>query len=382
MGTVKAGQQILHYRITGEIGSGGMGQVYKAEDLKLRRTVAIKILGDSQTQDDVRRRLLREARAASALSHPNIVTVHAIEEADGLPLMVMEYVAGEDLSAHLQLGPMRFPDVLDLGIQLAGALSAAHATGVVHRDIKPGNIVLSRDGVPKLLDFGLSQPITPSFLATYDTTLTQSVPAGRIVGTIPFMSPEQVRGEPVDGRSDLFSLAAVLYQAATGQLPFRGNSLVSLLHEIAFSDPPRPSSVNAAVPSEFDALLLKALAKDPERRYASMSEFHEALRLFHIPQAAPVQSFASTISVFVGRERELERLQQSFREAMGGRGRVDFDHGRGRHREIGVGKRVLASRQPRIPAYFGWARSLRRAVWSGRTLPSISAFALRMAIQC
>ncbi|HSU61050.1 MAG TPA: serine/threonine-protein kinase [Bryobacteraceae bacterium] len=228
------GQDLGGFEILELIGKGGMGEVYRARDARLNREVAIKVLVHALWEGDerTRKRLMEEARAASALSHPNVVTVHAIQQAGGLSFLVMEYIDGETLSTRLRRGPMEFRQVVELGIQVADALAAAHARGMVHRDIKPGNIMITCRGAAKVLDFGLSKRTPGLSLATLDTTLTASLSSsGVIAGTLLFMSPEQACGEPLDGRSDIFSLGVVLYQAATGKLPYQGANTLSVLHE-------------------------------------------------------------------------------------------------------------------------------------------------------
>src|SRR6266851_1941807 len=217
--SLESGKTILHYRILEKIGQGGMGEVYKAEDQKLGRAVAIKLLPAGAAQDDTARaRLVREARSASALNHPNIVTIHSIDEAEGRTFIVMEFVEGQTLAALIQQGALPFPKLLDLSIQVADALASAHSIGLIHRDIKPQNILITSRGQAKVLDFGLAKIVRPmpeggqTQLATLSADLTD---AGAISGTVAYMSPEQTRGEALDARTDIFSFGTVLYQAAT-----------------------------------------------------------------------------------------------------------------------------------------------------------------------
>ena len=231
-----------------------MGEVFKAIDTKLGRPVAIKTLPAEANQDrTARRRLLQEARAASALNHPGIVTIHAIETAHDFDFIVMELLAGTSVRENIAQRPPTFVDVLELGIQVANALVTAHAAGIVHRDIKPANIVALPNGQHKLLDFGLAKP-TPTVEHHQSTTmgLTQ---AGVRVGTVPYMSPKQTRGEALDGRSDVFSLGCVLYEAASGTRAFDGTSALSIMHDIATLDPRPPSTARRELPSEFDLLI-------------------------------------------------------------------------------------------------------------------------------
>jgi predicted ATPase/predicted Ser/Thr protein kinase len=332
--TLHPGAALLHYRILEKIGQGGMGEVYKAEDLKLGRTVAIKVLSPEARGDDrARRRLLQEARAASALNHPNIVTVHAIEEIDGLDFLVMEYVEGESLAARLQRGPLDLGQVLDLGLQVADALALAHASGLIHRDIKSSNILLTPRGRAKVVDFGLAKVTGP--VEALDTLTMALTGPGAIVGTVSYMSPEQTRGEPLDARSDLFSLGCVLYEAITGILPFRGPSVLAVLHLIATADAAPPGSLRAGLPPEFDRLLGRALAKSRDDRYASAADFAEALRAFE--RAAPA-ALEPEPEAFVGREPELQKLAALLGQAMQGSGRIVFLTG-----EPGIGKTALAA---------------------------------------
>ena len=259
-----------------------MGEVYKAEDLKLGRIVAIKVLPDAARSDEkARKRLLQEARSASALNHPNIVTVHAIEQvgsAEGpLDLLVMEYLEGQNLSARVRDAPMDLPALLGVGVQVADALAAAHEAGLIHRDVKPSNILITARGHAKVLDFGLAKTVPlltpvrdPEAETLTDEALTSE---GTIVGTVAYMSPEQTRGEPLDARSDIFSLGCVLYEAATGTRPFRGSSVLAICREVAEVNPPAPSALRPELPPEFDLIVERALAKEKEHRFQSASEF-------------------------------------------------------------------------------------------------------------
>src|SRR4051812_27721072 len=261
-----SGQTILHYRILQKVGQGGMGEVFRAEDLKLGRQVAIKFLPAEATQDaKAKRRLLQEARAASTLNHPNIVTIHSIEEADGLDFIVMEYVEGQTLRSIIEHGPVELSRLLELGSQLADALYAAHSAGLIHRDIKPSNILVTPRGQAKILDFGLVKIVQiADESASAEMTMSRLTGIGMVVGTLNYMSPEQTRGETLDPRTDIFSLGSVLYEAATGKAPFSGPSVLSLMHEIATAEPPTASSINQNVPQGLDAIIKRTLAKDRE----------------------------------------------------------------------------------------------------------------------
>src|SRR5205807_4740608 len=277
----ESGETLLHYRIVAKIGEGGMGHVYQAEDTKLGRLVALKFLPPDTIRDEkAKQRLMREARAASALNHPNIVTIYSIDEQDGLDFIVMEYVSGETLKDVVHRGAIEFPQVLEVGEQVADALAAAHSLKIIHRDIKPANILLTPRGQAKVLDFGLAKVIRPlpEKMDKEAPTMHDLTAKGAILGTISYMSPEQTRGELLDERSDIFSLGCVLYEAATGKLPFSGLSILSTLHEIAAVEHPAPSTVNPDLPRDFDQIIGQALAKDRDRRYSSATEIKEALR--------------------------------------------------------------------------------------------------------
>jgi serine/threonine protein kinase/ABC-type transport system substrate-binding protein len=280
MNSLHPDQIVQHYRIISKIGEGGMGQVYKAEDTRLARTVALKVLPSSTERDEkAKKRLLREARAASALNHPNIVTIHSIEETDGLAFIVMEYVEGETLKARIDSGKLEITDLIDLGAQLADALSAAHSAGFIHRDIKPSNILITPQGQSKILDFGLAKSaLSIEDHQSVEMTISKLTQTGMIMGTVAYMSPEQVRGEPLDGRSDIFSLGCVLYEGAAGKPPFSTSNVVSSIHEITSVDPPPPSSIRNTVPQGLDEIIRRAMAKKREDRYSSSAELAKAIR--------------------------------------------------------------------------------------------------------
>ena len=350
MSSLQTGQTLGHYRIINKIGQGGMGEVYKAEDLKLGRHVAIKLLPPGGPADDkARQRFLREARSASALNHPNIIIIHAIEESDGLDFIVSEYIGGESLRARLDQGPLDLMQVLDLGSQVCEALAAAHNINLIHRDIKAANILIGPRGQVKVLDFGLAKIVQtlPSEIDKEASTMVVDLTdAGQIVGTVSYMSPEQTRGEPLDARTDIYSMGVVLYEAATGRLPFRGPSLLSIMHDIATTNPPSPSTIKPDLPLEFNLIIERALAKDKERRYSSATEFAEALRVlrgastdsfFGFPLGAETAQPAGEPEAFVGREPELKRLGELLQQTIVGSGRVVFITG-----EPGIGKTSLA----------------------------------------
>ena len=279
------GQTIAHYRITSQLGSGGMGVVYEAEDLNLGRRVALKFLppelsSDSATLD----RFMLEARAASALNHPNICTIYAVEKEGGQSFIAMELLEGESLDGKLANGPLNLDRVLDLGIQLGDALEAAHAKGIVHRDIKPANIFITQRNAVKVLDFGLAK-LTRTAAHAMETiaTLGGGVPAhltspGSTVGTVAYMSPEQARGEELDARTDLFSLGAVIYQSATGQLPFPGNTSAVIFNAILERNAIPATRLRPELPQKLDEIIEKALEKDRELRYQSAADLRGDLK--------------------------------------------------------------------------------------------------------
>jgi len=271
-------ETIAHYKILRKLGSGGMGIVYEAEDTKLGRRVALKFLPEDTRRDPQSlERFLREARAASALNHPGICIIHAIEEQDGRTFIAMELLEGQTLDKLIPLGSLPVPRTIDIGIQLADALDAAHKKGIIHRDIKPANIFVTERSAVKILDFGLAKllPEHHANLAgeTLDDpeTLLLTSP-GTAVGTISYMSPEQARGEELDPRSDLFSLGGVLYQLTTGKLPFPGSTSAVVFDNILHNAPVAPVTLNPDVPAELERILNKALEKDRDVRYQVSAE--------------------------------------------------------------------------------------------------------------
>ena len=283
MDFIGEGTFIAHYRIIEPLGAGGMGFVYKAHDEKLDRIVALKVLSpDAVSHEERRQRFLQEARAASALNHPHIMTVYEIGEADGKPFIVTEYIHGETLRHKIIKQSLAIKDALDIAIQISEGLSKAHEHGIVHRDLKPENLMVSQDGYAKILDFGLAKLIEPKQHMTANsiekTIIHVKTSSGTIMGTVKYMSPEQLLGRRVDLRSDIFSFGVVLYEMLTGSCPFANENDIDTMHAILHEEPKPPHAIKPDLPRKLQEILGKALAKAPKHRYQTIKEISAELK--------------------------------------------------------------------------------------------------------
>ena len=284
------GRTVSHYRILQRIGGGGMGEVYKGEDLRLQRAVALKFLPERLTRDDAaNERFVQEARAVSALDHRNICTLYDIDHTDDQVFIVMAYYDGDTLQSRIAAGPLTAEESLDIAIQVADGLSHSHAHGIVHRDIKPANVLITRDGTAKIVDFGIAKLRQQTLLTT----------EGVLLGTAAYMSPEQARGRGVDHTTDIWSLGVVLYEMFTGRRPFTGEVEMGVMYAIVHEDPEVITTLHPGLSVEVSAAVHKALAKNPADRYQSMDEMLADLRELRSTggtsrrslAAAPVRSF-------------------------------------------------------------------------------------------
>src|SRR5436309_13085083 len=273
-------ERLGQYEILGALGAGGMGEVYSARDPVLGRKVAIKVL-PVRLSDDVETlaRFTHEARSASSLNHPNIVTIHDIDTEGGRPYIVMEFIDGRDLRSYVNEGPMTARKLLEIAAQIAEGLAAAHEHGIVHRDLKPENVMVTKDGFVNVLDFGLAKITRPA--AADDVTAELNLPGttpGTILGTVGYMSPEQATGKPLDARSDQFALGAILYELATGKAAFDAPNAIDVLSAILHQDPPPILGINPKVPEPFCWIVERLLSKKPNDCYETTKEVAHELR--------------------------------------------------------------------------------------------------------
>ena len=293
------GTAIGRYRVLDTVGRGGMGVVYRAHDERLSRDVALKVLSEGALADDAaRKRFKKEALALSRLSHPNIASVYDFDTHDGVDFLVMELVPGLSLDEKIRHGVLQESETIDLGLQLAQGLGAAHREGIVHRDLKPGNLRVTPEGRLKILDFGLARMLPSSVPSSAVTDSIASAHA--VAGTPPYMAPEQLRGEPADERTDVYGCGAVLYEMATGRRPFQVASVPMLTDAILHQPPPSPTSINPAISSDLEHIILKALQKDPSDRYASCRELELDLKALQELRSLPTRTH---LSVPVPRQR-------------------------------------------------------------------------------
>jgi predicted ATPase len=383
-----AGRHLGPYEILSLVGSGGMGEVYRARDPKLNRIIAIKVLPEKSAASPERRaRFAREAQSIAALSHPNIVTIHSVEEAEGLLFLTMEYVDGKPFSDVMVNGGMPLTQILTLAIPLADAISAAHQKGFTHRDLKPANVMIGADGRVKVLDFGLAKLMeAPSIGMEVSSvpadTLTEE---GRIVGTVAYMSPEQAEGKPVDSCSDVFSLGIMLYEMATGERPFRGETNVSVLSAILKDTPPSVTDLNPSMPREFAHVVKRCLTKEKGRRYQTaldvrneLEELRTELKSGGITPTATQPAAAAVIAVTahhtVGRDLAFAEMRRGFESTADGQGAVIALSG-----EPGIGKTTMAEAFLESLAatgelcYVGRGRCSERQGSSGAYLPWLEA---------
>src|SRR5215469_10199781 len=278
------GQTLGHYRILERIGVGGMGEVYRAHDEHLERDVALKVLPTGTlASESARKQFRKEALALSKLNHPNIATVFDFDTQEGVDFLAMELVPGEALNQRLKTGALEEREVLSLAMQLSEGLVAAHAQGIVHRDLKPGNVLITLDGRLKILDFGLAKLLVPSV----DHEVTQSVserPA--VVGTLPYMSPEQLQGKPVDARTDIYAAGVIFYEMTTGRRPFEETLSTALVNDIIHKPPQPPARLNSKVSPKLQEMILKCMEKEPQNRYQSAKELTVDLRRLISPSTA------------------------------------------------------------------------------------------------
>lgn len=326
------GNHLGPYQIEALLGQGGMGQVFRARDTRLGRFVAIKVIRTERARSgDFHVRFQREARATAALNHPHICTLYDVGEREGSAYMVMEYVEGQTLAERLHDGPLPLDQLFRVGAEAAQALACAHERGIIHRDLKPGNLMVTSNGI-KVLDFGLAKFAGPEPVAVSDATAPLT-----IMGTPPYMSPEQTHGEELDSRSDLFSLGTLLYEASTGVKPFRGGSVQEVVRQVVSSHPVAPSSLRPALPSQWDWILQRAMAKNREHRYQSAADLSAAIEEIRSTAPRPSTRIEERVpEPIFGRDRELRVLAKHLSSTVSGTGTFVMISG-----EAGIGKSAL-----------------------------------------
>jgi Tol biopolymer transport system component len=295
--TLPNGTRVGAYEILGTLGAGGMGEVYVAEDTKLRRKVALKVLPESLADDPERlARLQHEAEVLASLNHPNIGAIHGVDDSTRRVALVMELVEGAPLSDRLRRNGLPLQECLKLAVQIAAGLEAAHKAGVIHRDLKPANIIVSPSGTVKIVDFGLAKRTGPAFDDQDTTTATPRTAEGQVLGTVAYMSPEQAEGRPIDPRSDVFSFGTVLYEMVTGTRPFRGDTSMSTIASILQETPKPPSEITLSLPHDVDRLILRCLRKDPDRRFQTASDLRLAVEDLREDSASSISAASAPAS--------------------------------------------------------------------------------------
>ena len=313
------GRKLGHYLIREKLGTGGMGEVYLAEDTKLSRNVALKVLPpELASNPDRRERFHREAKAVAALNHPYIVTLHSVEEAEGVLFLTLELVDGETLREKIDRGPLVVEQVFEIGAQIGEGLSKAHAAGILHRDLKPHNVMITADGRAKLLDFGLAKFLAPGSTDPDAATMARETSPGMTLGTAGYMAPEQALGKEVDARADLFALGVVLYEMATGRSPFRGETLAAFFDSLLHDAPPSPLTVNPDLPRDLVRIIERALEKEPSRRYASAVELVADLKGLAAEKPGRAKRFSIAVLPFsdLSPERDQDYFCQGLAEEL------------------------------------------------------------------
>jgi len=333
------GTRLSHYKIIGRLGAGGMGEVFLAEDTRLDRQVALKVLPEQLAADPKGlQRFEREAKAIAALNHPNIVTIHSVESADGVHFLTMERVEGDNLETRIGVGGVAFPGFLEIARPLVDALCAAHEKGITHRDLKPANIMITGDGRVKVLDFGLAKlhdgPGSSDITGIQTQGLTQD---GAILGTVPYMSPEQVQGRPTDQRSDIFSLGIIFYELLIGKRPFRGDSSADLISSILRDTPTSVSDVKVGLPNHLGRVIRRCLNKDPQDRYQTARDLLNDLKDLH-DDAAVQEPEGNSIAVLPFANMSPDPEQEYFCEGIA----EELINGLGRIKNLRVASRTSA----------------------------------------